>query len=58
MLVMKQETIVRRITAMPERLAKAIDKFWHDRELASRSEAMRRLIERGLEAEGKKGKGK
>ncbi len=50
-------SVIRYIAAMPEHLAQAVDDFWHARKLPSRSAAIRRLIERGLEAE-KKGKGK
>ena len=41
-----------------DRLIASIDDFWHASKLPSRSAAIRRLIERGLEAESKKGKGK
>ena len=45
------------VAEVPQEFVCEIDDFWHARKLPSRSAAIRRLIERGLEAE-KKGKGK
>ena len=42
----------RKVThTMPKDLARQVDDYWHDKRLASRSEAIRRLIVRGLEVE-------
>ena len=46
------------LLTLPAQLIASIEDFWHARKLPSRSAAIRRLLERGLEAEGKKGKAK
>ena len=48
----------RLVVCAPASVIRRVDAYWHKCKLASRSEAIRRLIERGLEADGKKGKSK
>jgi metal-responsive CopG/Arc/MetJ family transcriptional regulator len=49
------EDAIERVTVtMPRALAAAIVDFWHREQLGSRSEAMRVLIEAGLQAKGKR----
>jgi metal-responsive CopG/Arc/MetJ family transcriptional regulator len=47
---MSEDKDPRIITPMPASLVKAIDDFRFDKRMPSRSEAIRRLIELGLEA--------
>ena len=51
----KTEGIVERIAVPVDRvLSNAIEDYWHDKRLRSRSEAVRRLIQIGLEVESKR----
>jgi metal-responsive CopG/Arc/MetJ family transcriptional regulator len=47
---LSEDAIERVTVTMPRALAAAIVDFWHRERLGSRSEAMRVLIETGLEA--------
>ena len=54
-----QELLTERIiTPMSKRLVRLVATYRLESKIESRSAAIRRLIERGLEAEGKKGKAK
>ena len=44
----------RKIVSLPAELAKAIDDFRFEMRIRSEAEAVRRLIEAGLEAQGRK----
>ncbi len=46
------------IIPVTETMAGDIDEFWHDRRMRSKSEAVRHLIQAGLDAERKKGRQK
>ena len=44
------QTTVRKVVSLPRVQAEQIEDFWHRERLKSESEAIRRLIELGLEA--------
>lgn len=40
-----------KFTVVPNEMLKEIEKYWHDKHLKNRNEAIRFLIEKGLEKE-------
>lgn len=50
----EKEMDTRKIVSLPAALAKAIEDFRFEERIATEAEAIRRLIEAGLEARGRK----